>query len=544
MTAPGQVQRLLGLLLLIVMAAVAITGYSSIRRDVQNLKVISQDNILWTATQMEVELLRFKLSVARLAIEGSEEALENVRERFDILWSRVFLMGSGRVGDLIARYDQGHDSIPAFQQYLREIDPVLAALKPDEGVALRRMMRELDTFQDDLRLYTLRVVRGDTAAAAEVRDRLQMSSQLTMAVSLAAMLLSALALALLLNDNRRQRQLAQLNRRIAEEAELSSRAKSRFLTMVSHELRNPLNGVLGPLALLAQSDLPGRQLRLVEQAQLSGRSIVQMLAGLLDYGELQDGRFQMRKAPFRLSCLVTAVSSDLASGGPARARVSCEPDTPEIVEGDMDRLRHVFVHLCEYVLEGVEPETVALTLRHDGHNLIGEIAFSGNEAALDWKLDLMMGLNEIAPDQVSREALRPLIARGLIAAAEGVLTLEDGKDGGRVIRVSVPAKAHRAEQLRVRLESRSAALSALYQVALRSDRIVFVGPEDRGPVDLLLVDAATAGDDPRLAELRAANPRALIVALGATEQADSFDDVLESPADAGALRSRILGRLP
>jgi signal transduction histidine kinase len=537
----GRPQRILGIGLMLVMAAVAVMGYSSIRRDVQNLKEISQDNILWTATQMEVELLRFKLSLARLAIDHTPEALDEARERFDILWSRVFLMGAGRVGDLIASYDQGHGSIPAFQQYLREIDPVFATLRPDDLPAMRTLLRELDAFQDDLRLYTLRVVRGDTAAAAQVRDRIQLSSQLTMAVSLAAMLLSAFGLVLLLNDNRRQRQLARLNQRIAEEAELSSRAKSRFLTMMSHELRNPLNGVLGPLALLGQSDLPLRHQRLVEQAQISGRSIVQMLAGLLDYGEMQDGRFRLRDEPLRLSALIKAISSDLASGGPRRALVILDPAAPEIVHGDAERLRHIYVHLCEYVLDGIESEAVALTLSHDGTNLTGEIAF-GSGAALDWKLDLMMGLNEIAPDQVNREALRPLIARGLIAAAHGVLTLEDGQGGGRAIRVSVPAPPHQVERLRVRLQSRSAALSALYQAALRSDRIVFVRPDDAAPVDLVLLDAGSS-ETPPLDLLRRRNPGALIVALGTPQEPGSFDEVLETPADAGALRARILGKL-
>ena len=73
-----------------------------------------------------------------------------------------------------------------------------------------------------------------------------------------------LSLFLILRENRRQQQLAEVNRRSAEQAEQASRAKSRFLTMMSHELRNPLNGILGPLALLGQSDLAERQQRLVD----------------------------------------------------------------------------------------------------------------------------------------------------------------------------------------------------------------------------------------------------------------------------------------
>ena len=61
-------QRLIAIGLIGLMAAIAVMGYVSVRRGVQNLRIISQDNILWTATQMEVELLRFKLSLGQVAI--------------------------------------------------------------------------------------------------------------------------------------------------------------------------------------------------------------------------------------------------------------------------------------------------------------------------------------------------------------------------------------------------------------------------------------------------------------------------------------------
>jgi hypothetical protein len=190
MNLSGLAQRSLGLAVLLAIGVFTALGYHSVRRDIENLAVISQDNILWTAMQMEVELLRFQLSVARLEVEPTPEALASTRERFDILWSRVFMMGAGRVGDLIERYDRGHDSIPAFQQYLRELDPVFAALQPHDSAQIRILLHELDTFQRDLRLYTLRVVRGDSTAAAEVRRRIESNSRTTVASSLTAVLLS------------------------------------------------------------------------------------------------------------------------------------------------------------------------------------------------------------------------------------------------------------------------------------------------------------------------------------------------------------------
>jgi signal transduction histidine kinase len=539
----GFVQRYLGFGLLLAMAGFAAVGYLSIRRDVENLRVISQDNILWTATQMEVELLRFQLSVSKLEMERDQAALDEMRERFDLLWSRIFMMGQGRVGTLIETYDEGHGSIPAFQHYLRELDPVLQEMKPDDTATVRLILRELETFQRDLRLYTLRVVRGDTAASADVRDRIQYSSQTTVLISLAAVLLSVLALSLILRENRRQRELAELNRRIALEAEQSSRAKSRFLTMMSHELRNPLNGVMGPLALLSQVDLPSLQRRLVAQARQSGGTMVQMLAGLLDYAEMQDGRFVLRVEPMRLGALADGVRKDLEGASSAALSVRLDPDAPEAVYGDVDRLRHIFVHLAEYVLEGSEPRQVRVAFRHDGDNLVGELAFAGPHAAIDWKLDLMMGLSEVAPDQVSTDALRPLLARGLIAAARGVLSLVDGADGERAINVLIPAPPVRYERIRVRLETRSVALEAIYKAALRSDRVSFIGPDEPGDVDLVLVDATSVADEPTMSRLRERYADALFVALGAPQRPETFDEIVESPADMGRLRSRILGRL-
>ena len=536
-------QRYLGLVILLSIAGFAAVGYHSIRRDVQNLGVISQDNILWTATQMEVELLRFELSIAALEIERTQAALAEVRERFDILFSRVSMMGSGRVGNLIQHYDQGHGSIPAFRQYLTGLDAVMQSLRPDDTARFAAILRDLESYQDDLRLYTLRVVRGDTAATAQVRDRIATSSQATLTISLVAVALSALALILILRENRRQREVAELNRRGALEAEQSSRAKSRFLTMMSHELRNPLNGVLGPLALLGQSDMAARHLRLVEQAQQSGRSMVRMLSGLLDYGELQEGQLALRVEPFRLAKLVAGVRADLEESGAGPVRVQLRPGGPEIVYGDLERLRHVFVHLTEYVLEGSEPEAVDIEFAFEVGRLVGQIGFCGGDAAIDWKLDLLMGLNKIAPDQVSSEALRPLIARGLIAAAKGVLTLADTADGRPVIRVSLPAMSVHYERIRVRLETRSTALAAIYQVALRSDRISFVGDDDKSQVDIVLVDATSVGEEPLMSRLRAQFPNALFVSLGAPQTPDSFDEIVESPADMSRLRSRILGRL-
>ena len=539
MTPARPIPRHLGILVLLAMAGFAAVGFFAIRRDVENLRVISQDNTQWSASQMEIELLRFRLSLKNLVGDSSVEAIDEMHERFDILWSRVFMMGHGEVGQSLARYDGEHGSVAAIADYLRDIDPVLADIDPADTATIAEVEDALSDFQQELRQYTLRVMRADSAAGAQVRMRIQASARTTALISLAAVLISVLSLFLILRENLRQRQIVEMSRRNAEQAEMASRAKSRFLSMMSHELRNPLNGVLGPLALLGQSDLPSRQQRLVGQAQQSGQSMLQMLSGLLDYGELQDGRFHLANEPFRIAALADAVRESLNSEGAIGIALEVEPSTSQRILGDLDRLRQAFVHLSLYVLEGNDKGTASIRFSHDGSNLVGEIEVAAGGRTIDWKLDLLMGLSEIAPDQVSAEALRPLIARGLIAAAGGVLGLEEG-GGRRSIRVSVPAEKLCTDQIRIHLETRSAAMATIYQAALKSDRVVFDTAGGGGPVDVVLVDSTSIGEVPLMSRLRLRFPGALFVSIGAPQMPDFFDDIVEATSDMSCLRASIM----
>jgi signal transduction histidine kinase len=533
----------MGIVVLVAMAGFAAIGFFTIRRDVENLRMISQDNTQWSASQMEIELLRFRLSLAALRVAPSPAAFDDMHERFDILWSRVFMMGHGHVGESLKRYDGQHGSVATIADYLKEIDPELAALRPGDTATMLDIEGRLEKFQQDLREYTLRVMRADGAAGAQVRARIQSSARTTAVISLAAVLVSVLSLFLILRENQRQSQIARMSQRQAEQAELASRAKSRFLSMMSHELRNPLNGILGPLALLGQSDLAGRQQRLVDQAKQSGQSMLQMLSGLLDYGEMQDGRFQLKSEPFRVVALADSVRAALRAEGVEGAAVELRAGTPERIHGDLDRLRQIFVHLTLYVLEGREPTAAALSFGHDGANLVGEIEVLARGALMDWRLDLLMGLTEFAPDQVTAEALRPLIARGLISASKGALSLVEGDDGRRTIRVTIPSGAVGFERIRVHLETRSAALATIYQAALRSDRVVFAQDSEPDPVDVVLVDSTSVGELPLMSRLRARFPGALFVSLGLPQTPDFFDDIVDTPNDMSRLRTSILGRL-
>jgi signal transduction histidine kinase len=543
---PSPLLRPVALVVVVVMAGISALGFHSIRKDIENLQVISRDNILWSATQMEVELLRFQRSLAYYATEPSEAALDDVHARFDILWSRFDLMTQGRVGQLLRQYDEGHGTLQTVSAYLREIDPFILALAPEIVNGVQPILQDLDALQSDMRLYSLRVVRGDTAAASMVGDRMRASAQLTASIALGALVISLLTLFLIMRDNRRQREMAAMSQRQAEAAEAASQAKSRFLTMMSHELRNPLNGVLGPIALIGQSEIGERQMRLLERAKQSGRIMLRMLRGLLDYGDMQDGRLVLREEVFRPRALAEEVGvalRDASADTEARVTVTVGRDMPDMVWGDMDRMTQIFVYLAEYVIGSGRSTEVEVAFSHEDEHLVGRIAFADGDAVPGWKLDLLMGLSGDMRRPFASDALAPLIARGLLGTVRGLLALAEDEAGRRVIRVAVPARRVAFEKIRIHLETRSAALETLYRVALKSDRVDFLDPAAADPADVVLVDSTSIGDSALIRSLRERFPDALFVSIGLPASPAYFDEIVDAPNDMARLRESVLGRL-
>lgn len=540
----GATLRIAGYGLFVSAAILVAFGFVAFRKDISSFEEVRREKLLWPATQIEVEMLRFQLALAGVLSERSEESLEAARQRFDILWSRVFLMNQGRVGRMMRAYDEGYGTLDRISAHLERIDTRMEDLAPTDHDDIRTMLASLDGLQRTVQFYTIRVMRHNSEAMEIVQDRINVSARMISLLSIAVVLLSLVAIARMVQENRAQRRLAASRLHEATSAEMSSRAKSNFLTMMSHELRNPLNGILGPLLLLAQSQLGSGQKRLVTQARSSGETLVQMLNGLLDYGEMQDGRLELKPAPFQLTQLASSVGTALDPAQIGRVQVRIRPGMPERVKGDLGRIRQIVLHLAEFVMEAARAEHLGITIGHDGERLTVKMAVSPAGPHLKARFETLTGVRDIAPDEtpdnMSGNALRPLIARGLIEACGGTLEVEETGSGRGALRVAIPAPVEAPMRVRVRLASPSAALATIYHAALQGDRVEFLDEGAADPADIVLVDVNCLGRDPLITELRRENPGALFMALGVPDQPLGFDDIIENPNDVGRLRNRIL----
>lgn len=130
--------------------------------------------------------------------------------------------------------------------------------------------------------------------------------------------------------------------RARREAELATRSKDEFLASISHELRNPLNGILGWTHIL-RSGAPEEDLeRGLELIDAGARSLAQLVDDLLDVSRIIAGKMQISLDPADLRSVVDAACQSVRPAAAAKGvELECELDRVPPVLGDARRLQQI-----------------------------------------------------------------------------------------------------------------------------------------------------------------------------------------------------------
>jgi signal transduction histidine kinase len=163
------------------------------------------------------------------------------------------------------------------------------------------------------------------------------------------------------------------------DAEQSSRAKSEFLANVGHELRTPLQSVMGFIDLTLDTELTDEQRGFLDVARGSARKLLQLVNHLVDLARLEGRTLKLTDQPFALAELLEGVEREIAPEATEKGLTVSFAIAPELsvaVRGDPIQLRHVLMHLLRNGIKFTKAGTVSLTARLTGqkeHHLAVEL---------------------------------------------------------------------------------------------------------------------------------------------------------------------------
>jgi CheY-like chemotaxis protein len=299
-------------------------------------------------------------------------------------------------------------------------------------------------------------------------------------------------------------------------AETANRAKDEFLSVVSHELRSPLNAILGWNRILAIKRAEDPEVRVVApRIEQSARAQLKMVNDLLDFGRIGTGKLRITLRPLKLSTLAAmAVEAARPAADVKGLVLALEPGPAGPILGDPDRLMQVMANLLSNATKfTARGGRISVRLREAGSRVELSVTDTGQGMTpelLPHVFDRFTQGDSSTTRSAGGLGLGLTLAREIVALHSGTIAASsDGADRGSTFTVSLPW-AHAAPSTRERREPAISSDSRTRQLAGLSILVVDDEVDARAVVaETLRLEGAsvTIGDSAQaaLAHLREPN---------------------------------------
>lgn len=231
-----------------------------------------------------------------------------------------------------------------------------------------------------------------------------------------------------------------------EEAEKANNAKTQFLAMMSHEIKTPLNVILGTVDLFKNSNFGDQQLTLLRQLDQSTQLLQIIINDILDLSKLESGNFSLLNQKMAIRDTVTFVMThfgDLAEEKSIKLSVNIEPTTPEFIWGDPARFSQILFNLIGNALKFTHQGQVVISISGDNHFIRITISDTGIGISEEALTDLFKPFNQ-GDSSITRRfggsGLGLAISKRLVEMMSGTITVQSILGSGSQFVVKLPLR--------------------------------------------------------------------------------------------------------
>jgi len=236
-----------------------------------------------------------------------------------------------------------------------------------------------------------------------------------------------------------ERKSAEKSLRIAkEQAESASHAKSQFLANISHEIRNPMNAVLGYTQLIENDpELPDNYRRPLKAIHSAGNHLISLIDDVLDLSKIEAGAMELDTRNFDLDDLTEDISEMFAIRCEQKG-LSWQTDlqiSEPAVHADDRKLRQILINLLGNSVKFTDKGQVSLTVKQSGQYYTFSILDTGPGVSQDAKERIFEPFQQAEEGEAKGgTGLGLAITKRHIELMDGLLSLESTPDKGSCFR--------------------------------------------------------------------------------------------------------------
>ena len=239
----------------------------------------------------------------------------------------------------------------------------------------------------------------------------------------------------------------ELTRIALRRAEESSQAKERFVANMSHEVRTPMNGILGICELLQATDLDEHQRLYANTIANSANALLTVINEILDFSKIQAEKISIHDAPFSLRDLLQDIGTLLwakASYKGIDLLTAYPNDIPWVFVGDVSKIRQIMMNLLGNAIKFTDEGHVEIEVRYDPeaakYPLEISVCDTGTGIAsdkLEWIFSAFEQVDRTKTRVVEGTGLGLAITKALVERMDGIITVTSTLGEGSRFTVSL-----------------------------------------------------------------------------------------------------------
>lgn len=239
--------------------------------------------------------------------------------------------------------------------------------------------------------------------------------------------------------------------KVMDEALIAEKAKSRFLGKMSHELKTPLNGIIGFTQLMQQdSGTTTDQIESLNIIEQNSLHLLGLINDVLEITKIETGKTSLNISKFEFYNFLKSLEqmfSFKAQEKNINLVFNIDDTVPKYLENDEDKLRQVIANLLDNSIKFTKQGSVSLTVKHktdesnnSTHNLYFKIKDTGRGISPEEIDNLFVAFAQTESGSKTSEGmgLGLPMSRQLIQLMGGEIAIKSEVNQGTVIRFSIP----------------------------------------------------------------------------------------------------------